>query len=140
MSSKRRRYMNTTEAFKRDIVSKPLKKSLPFSPAVGCGPLVFVSGLAGRNHTNGEIAKRDIRAQTLQAMRNVAQQLERAGTNLEGALKATIFLTDMRLYAEMNEAYVSFFEGTMPARTCVEVSSLPDPDALVEIELIACRP
>jgi len=132
--------MSIHEAFRRDIVSKPLKETLPFSPAVGCGPLVFVSGLVGRNHTSGEIAKGDIRAQTLQAMRNVAEQLERAGTNLDNALKATIFLTDLGLYAEMNEAYVSSFKGDMPARTCVEVSRLPDPDALLEIELIACRP
>jgi len=132
--------MSMREAFTREIVSKPLKESLPFSPAVGCGPLVFVSGLAGRNHSNGEITRGDIGAQTQQAMRNIARQLERAGTNLEGALKVTIFLTDMELFAEMNEAYVSFFDGAMPARTCVEVSRLPDPDALVEIELIACRP
>ncbi len=39
----------------------------------------------------------------------------------------------------MNEAYVSSFKGDMPACTWVEVSSVPDPDALLEIELIACR-
>jgi len=46
----------------------------------------------------------------------------------------------MRLYTEMNDAYVSFFKDDMPARTCVEISRLPDPDAILEIELIACRP
>jgi len=40
----------------------------------------------------------------------------------------------------MNEAYVSFFKGDPPARTCVEVSRLPDPDALLEVELVAARP
>jgi 2-iminobutanoate/2-iminopropanoate deaminase len=40
----------------------------------------------------------------------------------------------------MNEAYISFFKSDPPARTCVEVSRLPDPDALVEIELVAARP
>jgi 2-iminobutanoate/2-iminopropanoate deaminase len=131
---------NKTNAFRKDIVSKPLKDTLPFSPAVGCGPLVFVSGLVGRNHESNEIVRGDMHAQTLQAMRNVSAELAKAKTGLESALKATIYLTDMTRYAEMNAAYASFFKGNLPARTCVEVASLPDPDALVEIELIACRP
>ena len=131
--------MSTHEGYIREIVSRPLNDSLPFSPAIGCGPFVFVSGLAGRNHTDGEIAKGDIHAQTLQAMRNIAQQLERAGTNLDNTLKATVFLTDMGLFTAMNKAYASCFKKDLPARSCIEVSSLPDPEALVEIEMIACR-
>jgi 2-iminobutanoate/2-iminopropanoate deaminase len=101
---------------------------------------VFLSGLVGRDFRTGEITKGDITRQMQQALRNLAEHLERAGTNLENALKVTIFLTDMSLYARMNEAYVSFFKSDPPARTCVEVSKLPDPDALVEIELVAVRP
>ena len=132
--------MKESETFSREIVSRPIKASLPFSPAVACGPFVFLSGLVGRDFRTGEIAKGDITRQMQQALRNLAEHLERAGTNLENALKVTIFLTDMSLYARMNEAYVSFFKGDPPARTCVEVSRLPDPDALLEIELVAARP
>ena len=132
--------MKESETFSREIVSRPIKASLPFSPAVACGPFVFLSGLAGRDFRTGEIAKGDITGQMQQALRNLAEHLERAGTNLENTLKVTIFLTDMSLYARMNEAYVSFFKSDPPARTCVEVSRLPDPDALVEIELVAVRP
>jgi len=132
--------MKESEAYSRQIVSRPIKASLPFSPAVACGPFVFLSGLVGRDFRTGEITKGDITRQMQQALRNLAEHLERAGTNLENALKVTIFLTDMSLYARMNEAYVSFFKSDPPARTCVEVSKLPDPDALVEIELVAMRP
>lgn len=132
--------MKESETYSREIVSRPIKASLPFSPAVACGPFVFLSGLVGRDFRTGEIGKGDITRQVQQAMRNLAEHLERAGTNLENALKVTIFLTDMSLYARMNEAYVSFFKSDPPARTCVEVSRLPDPDALVEIELVAVRP
>jgi 2-iminobutanoate/2-iminopropanoate deaminase len=128
------------EAYSRQIVSRPIKAALPFSPAVACGPFVFLSGLVGRDFRTGDISKGDITRQMQQALRNLAEHLERAGTNLENALKVTIFLTDMSLYARMNEAYVSFFQSDPPARTCVEVSKLPDPDALVEIELVAMRP
>jgi 2-iminobutanoate/2-iminopropanoate deaminase len=132
--------MNESGTYSRQIVSKPIKASFPFSPAVACGPFVFLSGLVGRDFRTGEIAIGDITRQVQQALRNLAEHLELAGSNLENALKVTIFLTDMSLYGRMNEAYVSFFQSDPPARTCVEVSKLPDPDALVEIELVALRP
>jgi 2-iminobutanoate/2-iminopropanoate deaminase len=132
--------MAEPEAYSKQIVSRPIKPALPFSPAVACGPFVFLSGLVGRDFRTGEIAKEDITRQMQQAMRNLEEHLERAGSNLENALKVTIFLTDMSLYARMNEVYASFFKSDPPARTCVEVSRLPDPDALAEIELVAVRP
>jgi 2-iminobutanoate/2-iminopropanoate deaminase len=70
----------------------------------------------------------------------MSRHLEKAGTSLAQALKATIFVTDMGGYAGMNQVYGSFFKASPPARSCVEVSRLPDPEALVEIEMIALRP
>jgi len=128
------------DTFQKQIVSKSAKANLPYSPAVSAGPFLFISGSVGRDPATGEIAKADVGAQTLQTMRNIASHLENAGSSLAHALKATIFITDMSLYAEMNKAYGSYFHGDAPARSCVEVSRLPDPDALVEIELIALRP
>ncbi len=131
--------MENTSSYKKVIISGPPKANLPFCSAIGCGPFVFLSGLVGRNE-NGEIAAGDIAAQTTQAMRNLAFHLEKAGTSLDNALKATIFITDMASYPQMNEAYSSFFRAELPARSCVEVAQLPDPEALVEIEMIAVRP
>ena len=125
--------------FKKEIVSKPAKPGAPYSPAVSCGPLVFISGSVGRDPASGQIAVGDVDAQTRRAMENIAVQLERAGSSFDQALKATVFITDMSLFAEMNKAYRSFFSDEPPARSCVEVSKLPDPEALVEIELIALK-
>jgi 2-iminobutanoate/2-iminopropanoate deaminase len=136
----RRTRVKPSDSYDREVLVKAPKENLPFSTAIGCGPFVFVSGLVGRDPGSGQIARGDIAAQTEQAMRNMSGQLERAGTSLGHALKATIFVTDMGGYARMNEAYGSFFEGSPPARSCVEVSRLPDPEALVEIEMIALRP
>jgi len=132
--------MKYGDQYKQEIISKPAKPNLPYSPAVGCGPFLFISGSVGRDPNSGEIAKGDVGSQTRQTMRNIAGHLKKAGSSFNHALKATIFITDMGLFAEMNEAYASFFDGDPPARSCVEVSRLPDPDALVEIELIALRP
>jgi 2-iminobutanoate/2-iminopropanoate deaminase len=127
------------DSYRKEIVSKPAKPELPYSPAVSCGPFVFISGSVGRDPATGQIAKGDVGGQTRQTMRNIAAHLEKAGSSFDQAVKATIFITDMGLYTDMNRAYASFFQSNPPARSCVEVSRLPDPDALVEIELIALK-
>jgi 2-iminobutanoate/2-iminopropanoate deaminase len=45
----------------------------------------------------------------------------------------------MSQIARMNEVYCQFFTGDLPARSCVGVTALPDPEALVEIEVISGR-
>jgi 2-iminobutanoate/2-iminopropanoate deaminase len=127
------------ETYRREIVSKPAKPGLPYTPAVSSGPFVFISGSVGRDPGSGDIAEGDVGSQTRQAMTNIAAHLKRAGSSFDHAVKATIFITDMSLFAEMNKAYGSFFSSDPPARSCVEVSKLPDPEALVEIELIAVK-
>ncbi|MGB9834129.1 MAG: RidA family protein [bacterium] len=119
--------------------SPPLNPNLPFATTVQYGDLIFVSGVVGRDFKTGEIAKLDIKEQTRQALRNISSFLEDAGSSLERALKVNIFLKDMRLFALVNQAYREFFLAGFPARTCVEVVSLPDPDALVEIDCIAVK-
>ncbi len=72
-------------------------------------------------------------------MRNISLFLNKAGSSLKYALKVNVFLKDMRLFSLVNQAYQEFFPDGFPARTCVEVVSLPDPDALVEIDCIAVK-
>ena len=127
------------DTYEKELVTRAAKAEAPYSPAVACGPFIFVSGSVGRDPASGRIAKGDVAAQTRQTMQNIAVHLEKAGSSFDQAIKATIFITDMDLFAEMNGAYRSFFESDPPARSCVEVSRLPDPEALVEIELIALR-
>ncbi len=122
----------------RKIIAKAPSPSMPFSKVVGYGDLIFISGLIGVNSETGGIAS-DIEGQTKQAMENVRSALEVAGVSLDHILKATVFIVDMKLCQEMNQIYRSFFAGDPPARSCVEVSALPNPKALVEIEVVAGR-
>ena len=124
---------------KREIIVSSKNTNMPFSTIVGFDKLVFVSGLIGRNPDTGEIATADIGEQTRQTLTNIAAQLNLAGLSLENVLKATVFITDMGLFQEMNQAYKMFFETGLPARSCVQITALPDPEALVEIEVIAHR-
>lgn len=124
---------------KIDIIAVPPDENLPFSSVVGFENLVFVSGLVGRHPDTGKIAVGDIVEQTRQTIANVEQQLSKAGLSLKNVMKATVFITDMGMVQKMNQVYVSFFESGLPARSCVQVVALPDPEALVEIEVIAHR-
>lgn len=124
---------------KREIIVSSKNMDMPFSTIVGFDKLVFVSGMVGRNPDTGEIATADIGEQTRQTLTNIAVQLDRAGLSLENVLKATVFITDMGLFQEMNQTYKMFFETGLPARSCVQITALPDPEALVEIEVIAHR-
>lgn len=124
---------------KREIIVSSKNMDMPFSTIVGFDKLVFVSGMVGRNPDTGEIATADIGEQTRQTLTNIAVQLDRAGLSLENVLKATVFITDMGLFQDMNQTYKMFFETGLPARSCVQITALPDPEALVEIEVIAHR-
>jgi 2-iminobutanoate/2-iminopropanoate deaminase len=100
---------------------------------------VFVSGTIGRDPETGEIARGDMFAQTRQTMANIDAQLRQAGLSQDCVLKVTVYVTDMSAFGEMNRAYSGYFRGGFPTRSCVGVSALPDPEALVEIEVIAYR-
>lgn len=123
----------------RIIVSPGDDPALPFSGAVGSGNLLFVSGTVGRDPDTGDLVQGDIYEQTLQALENIRRHCQRGGFGLENAIKATVYLVDMKAYTRMNDAFRLVFPTHPPARTCVAVRALPDSEALVEIELVVAR-
>ncbi|MFC1859199.1 RidA family protein [Thermodesulfobacteriota bacterium] len=108
----------------------------PYSQAVKQGEFIFVSGQIAIDPTSGEIVRGDIKDQTRQVLKNLKAVLTAAGSSLERVVKATVFITDMDEFGNMNEVYAEFFSDQPPARACIEVSRLPK-DVLVEIEAIA---
>jgi len=109
----------------------------PYSPAVGAGDFVFVSGQIALD-TAGKIAGYTPKDQARKALENLSATLEAAGLGLQDVVKTTIFLSDMDEFAAVNEVYGEFFTEPYPARSTVEVARLPK-DLHVEIEAIACR-
>ena len=69
-------------------------------------------------------------------LKNLAALLEAAGSGLDKVVKTTVFLADMKEFAQMNEVYARFFTDAPPARATVAVAGLPR-DARVEIEAVA---
>jgi 2-iminobutanoate/2-iminopropanoate deaminase len=113
----------------------------PYSPFQQAGNFVYTAGQVGA--IKGKAAA-DIAQQTKLALKNVATTLELAGYHLKDVVKVTVFLTNMKYFAAMNEVYREVFAqaGSQPARSTVEVSGLPtvaDKPLLVEIEVVAYK-
>ena len=111
----------------------------PYSPFRVANGFVYTSGQIGA--VKG-IAELDVQSQVEQALKNLAGVLGDAGCELSDVVKTTVFLTDMKHYAAMNEVYAAVFEkaGAAPARTCVAVAELPrvaNNPLLVEVEAVA---
>jgi 2-iminobutanoate/2-iminopropanoate deaminase len=124
-------------AVKSDKLPKPAG---PYSPAVVFDRLVFVSGQGAKDPATGKMAGDDIESQTEQVLKNIASILEAAGSNLSHVLRCGVFLTDMSDFARMNAVYERVFGTNRPARTTVQVVSLPSPGLHVEIDAIAYVP
>jgi len=107
----------------------------PYSQAVKANGFIFTAGQVAFDPATGEIAQGDVARQTERVMENLKAIVEAAGSSLDRAVKATVFLKDMNDFAAMNEVYARYFPANPPGRSTVEVARLPR-DVRVEIELI----
>jgi 2-iminobutanoate/2-iminopropanoate deaminase len=107
----------------------------PYSQAVRSNGFIFLSGQLGLDPETGSLAD-GIAAQAERALDNIQAILEDQGLTMADIVKTTIFLTNMADFQAVNEIYASSFTGDFPARSTVQVSSLPK-GGLVEIEAIA---
>lgn len=110
----------------------------PYSQAIDCGDLVFLSGQIPLVPETGLVADGGLEAQAHQMFANIKAVLAEAGMSLSNVVKTTVFMTDLSQFAAFNAIYAEYFKAPYPARSCVEVSALPK-GLLVECELIARR-
>src|SRR5690554_4540786 len=93
----------------------------PYNQAVKAGPTLYVSGQIPLNAATGELVSADIKVETEQVMENISAILSEAGYSFSDIVKSSIFLSDMDLFADVNEAYSRYFEdqSQAPARETV---------------------
>ncbi len=108
----------------------------PYNQAIVSNNMLYISGQIPINPETNELIIGDVATETHQSMRNIAAILEEAGINFNHVVKTTIFLSDMTLFARVNEVYGSYFSGDYPARETVAVKGLPK-GVNVEISMIA---
>jgi 2-iminobutanoate/2-iminopropanoate deaminase len=110
----------------------------PYSQAVQAGNMLFVSGQVAINPATGNVEATDIAGETHQVMQNIAAILHEAQMDFNSVVKTTIFLSDMSLFAAVNEVYAGYLTGDYPARETVAVKGLPK-NVNVEISVVAAR-
>lgn len=108
----------------------------PYSQGIIANGFLYTAGQLGIVPATGKLIEGDIQAQTRQALENLKSILEAAGTNLDNAVKTTVFLANMDDFAAMNAIYGQYFSSNPPARSTIQVAKLPLA-GLVEIEVVA---
>jgi 2-iminobutanoate/2-iminopropanoate deaminase len=107
----------------------------PYSQAVKANGFIFTAGQVAFDPATGQLVEGDVARQTTQVLENLKAIVEAAGSTLDSAVKATVYLKDMNDFAAMNEVYARYFSANPPARSTVEAARLPR-DVRVEIDLI----
>jgi 2-iminobutanoate/2-iminopropanoate deaminase len=108
----------------------------PYSPAIGFGNLLFVSGQIPLDPATGNIVGQNAAEQAERCLENLGALLKAGGSSFAQVLKTTIFLTDLADFVSVNEVYARYLPAPHPARSTIQISALPK-GAKVEIEAIA---
>lgn len=125
------------KSLKKEVIipkggAKPLA---PYSPGIRLGNLVFTSGQIGLDPQTGKLVNGGVVPETRQALNNMSQILESAGSSLSQVVKVTVYLKDIKDYGRVNQVYAEFFDEKPPARAIIQ-GDLPA-NASVEFDSIA---
>ena len=108
----------------------------PYSQAVKTNGFLFISGQVAIDPATNEVVTGGLVKEAQQVMKNIEAILKEANLTFQHVVKTTIFLSDMSLFAEVNEIYAGYFDGDFPARETVAVKGLPK-NVNVEISITA---
>ncbi|MFC1500080.1 Rid family detoxifying hydrolase [Candidatus Zixiibacteriota bacterium] len=113
----------------------------PYSQAVAISAdsdthIIFTAMQIGLDPATMEIVEGGIEAETKQVLSNLTAILNEAGGDWGNVVKAVVYLADMNDFMIFNTLYGEVVVDPPPARSAVEVASLPK-GGRVGIELVA---
>lgn len=112
----------------------PWESIVGYCRAVRTGPHITVSGTAPVGDAGEVVGVGDPYVQAKRCIEIIATALAQCGAGLEHVVRTRMFVTDISQWEAIGRAHGEAFGEIQPATTMVQVSSLIDPDMLVEIE------
>lgn len=106
----------------------------PYSQAIVCKDLMFISGQMPLDPQTGAIAGNTIEKQAEQVMKNIGAVIKAGNADFKDTIKTTCYLADIKDFAAFNKVYSKYFTGK-PARSCFAVKELPK-SVLCEVEAV----
>jgi enamine deaminase RidA (YjgF/YER057c/UK114 family) len=136
MAHQRYRKFNTKETYPEQKLDNDLCQVVKAR-----GTLVFVRGQVGQDlATAKSVGAGDAAAQTDQAMRNIKQLLEEAGSKLEHICRIQVYITDRAYRDAVYQTMGKWLKGVHPVSTGLIVQGLARPEWVMEIEATAVIP
>ena len=106
-----------------------------YSQAMRAGNAVYLSGQIPLDPATGEMVVGDMEAQVRRVFENLKALAAAAGSDLDHAVRVTVYLTDLQHFALVNRVMAEYFSQPYPARAAIGVAALPK-GAAVEIDAI----
>src|SRR5215472_12264030 len=103
----------------------------------GSGKLVFIAGQLARDGNGRIVGPGDMRAQLEQTFKNLDACLKAAGATWADVVKTNTFVTDYDAFSQCRDVRMRYFGVATPTSTTIRISGLAQPEAMVEIEMIA---
>jgi reactive intermediate/imine deaminase len=121
----------------RLVNARSVHPTTGYSHAVKVGNTVYVAGQVAKDKDGNLVGKGDIHAQAEQVFANLKAVLADAGCTMNDIVKLTTYTTNLAFRPAIAEARKRYFSDYFPPNTFVVISSLAEPDFLLEIEAIA---
>jgi len=123
---------------KNKIETESAPKALgTYSQAIDTGNTIYLSGQVPIDPNTMQLVEGD-EEQIRQVFKNIQAVCNAAGVSLDDIVKLNVYLSDLSVFAKVNEVMNELFSEPYPARAAIQVAKLPL-DSLIEVEGIIVK-
>src|SRR5262249_41231095 len=103
----------------------------------GPSKTIYIAGQLARDAEGKIVGPGNMRAQLEQAFKNLDACLKAAGATWADVVKTNTFVTDYQAFSQCSDVRMRYFGIASPTSTTIQIGGLAQPEAMVEIEMIA---